>query len=133
MIAYVTYCSADKRDDPGDLPAIERYLDARIRRVAARAEADGAKFLIMSGRYGLLAPEQPIPWYDHLLTSDEVDDMAHILRLQLRMHDVTELVWFTEDPEVDPLVRPYGRAVSRGCMQADVTMRVMTLEDGDRA
>ncbi|MBC8423054.1 hypothetical protein H8E07_02930 [bacterium] len=123
MIAHCTYCSRDKRDDPGELPAIERYLDRRIRDVATRAEAAGELFLILSGEYGLLRADDPIPWYDHLLVADEVADLASIVEDQLRTLGVTELVYYSVDLGVDPLVGPYRRVIAQACDGAGVCWR----------
>jgi len=123
LIAHCTYCSADKRDDPGELPAIERYLDQRIRDVAARAAADGELFLILSGEYGLLGAGDPIPWYDHLLVANEVGGLALVVEGQLRALGVTELVYYSVDLGVDPLVGPYRSVIARACDSAGICWR----------
>lgn len=125
--AYVTYCSTDKRDDPGELPAIERYLDPRIRETADRAAAAGARFLILSGEYGLLRPEDPIPWYDHLLMPDEVEEMAEVVGVQLRSLGVREVIYATVNAAEEPAVRAYLKAMALGCARAGATMRMDTL------
>lgn len=127
MRTYATYCSAAKRRDPGDLPAIERYLSPRIRAVAARAAADGAGFLILSGRFGFVAPEEPIPWYDHLLREEEAEAMAERAAEGLRARGVGALVFFCADPALDPNVRAYLTAAERACALADVGWRVEIL------
>ena len=127
MKTYVTYCSAEKNREPGEMPAIERYLDARIHDVAARAETEGVRFLILSGEYGLLRPEDPIPWYDHLLMPDEVDEIAEVIGVQLRSQGVGEVVFVTVNPAEDPQVRAYLKAMALGCMKAGARMTLDTL------
>jgi len=131
MIAHCTYCSADKRDDPGNLPAIERYLDRRIHDVAAQAEAAGALFLILSGEYGLLRPDDPIPWYDHLLMPDEVEDLALPVMGQLRALGVTELFYYSVDPAVEPMVGPYGNVITMACARAGIAVRMETVAQNE--
>ena len=128
MIVHCTYCSADKRDDPGELPAIERYQDRRIRDVAALAKAAGEPFLILSGEYGLLKPEDPILWYDHLLMPDEVEDLALPVMAQLQSQGVTELVYYSVDPAADPLIVPYRHVITFACARAGVKMRLEVIE-----
>ena len=107
MRAYVTYCSAEKRRDAGDLPAIERYVSARIRAVAGRAARDGAAFFVLSGRLGLVAADDPVPWYDHRLADDEVDAMADRVAAALRDRRIHEGVFFAPDPARRPDLRPH--------------------------
>ena len=124
MIAWCTYCSAAKRNDPHPLPALERYLDARIHDLAARAAAAGAGFLILSGEYGFLRPEEPIPWYDHLLRGSEVAALAARAASQLERLGVAELVYHTVDAATDPQVVPYRETVARACALAGVGLDV---------
>jgi cytoplasmic iron level regulating protein YaaA (DUF328/UPF0246 family) len=43
----------------------------------------GQKFLILSGKYGILEPSDPIPYYDHLLQSSEVSEHSKKVADQL--------------------------------------------------
>jgi len=127
MIAWCTYCSAEKRRDPAPLPAIERYLDRRIRRVAEGAGRAGAAFFILSGAYGLLEPQAPIPWYDHLLLDEEVEAMAERVAGQLAAAGVEELVFHTVGEDADPHTLPYRQVVERACAAADVACSVVVI------
>ena len=109
---YVTYCSAPKRTDPGDLPAVERYLSDRIAAVALDAERDGAGFAILSGRFGLVGPSEPLPWYDHLLQESEIDAMVPQVVERLLAWEVSDVRWFTVDPRLDPHVGRYLRLLA---------------------
>ena len=128
-VAYCSYCSARKRPDPGPLPALARYDSARLREVARLAAADGARLLILSGRYGLLAPEAEIPWYDHRLSADEVPEMVARVVAQLREERVAVLVWFTVAPAVDPGVTPYGDVARGAAAAAGVAWRERLVDD----
>jgi len=129
LIAWCTYCSADKRNDPDPLPALERYLDRRIGDLAAQAAAANVDFLILSGEYGLLRPWQPIPWYDHLLTDEESDAMAARVAAQLGNLGVTSLHYHTVDPSQDAQVLPYQTTIRAACDRADVTLEIVVLPD----
>ena len=110
-----------------EIPAIERYLDRRILEVAAIAEAAGEPFLILSGEYGLLKPLDPIPCYDHLLMPDEVEELALPVTAQLRAQGVTELVYYTVDPSIDPMVVPYRHVITTACARAGIAVGLETI------
>lgn len=120
--AFVTYCSARKRPDAGLRPARERYDSERVREVARRAAAEGARPLILSGRFGLLTGDEAIPWYDHLLTEAEVPDVAARAAAAIRALGVREIVWFSVGPRLDPRIAPYERAIRIAAAQARVAL-----------
>ncbi len=128
-VAYCSYCSARKRPDPGPLPALARYDSARLREVARLAAADGARLLILSGRFGLLAAEAEIPWYDQRLAADGVAALAARVAAQLREARVAELVWFTVAPAADPGAAPYGEAMRRAAAAAGLPLRERLVAD----
>lgn len=87
---FITYCSRNKSDAPGKLPAIGRYNSSRIEKAMQVARSQGGSFFILSGEFGLIAPQDPIPWYDHMLLPEEVDSMADRIADQLKQYsDVT--------------------------------------------
>jgi len=126
MRAFCTYCSRHKRTDPGLLPASQRYQSTRIDAVYASARLVGAPFFILSGEFGLLAAEQPIPWYDHLLTSAEAPALAVKLATQLREAALAGLVYFTEPLGETPIVQPYHDALMAACAQ--LSLPVLTMD-----
>jgi hypothetical protein len=117
-----TYCAADKRRDLEPLPAIARYRSDRI----AALHAAGP-MLILSGEYGLLAPEDPIPWYDHLLMPEEVEELVPQVISQLRSRSITALDFHTADPLHTPAVRPYVAVITQACAAAGVALRLVLL------
>ena len=127
MITFCTTCSAAKREDPDPLPAIERYLDRRIREVESRAKAADAGFLILSGEYGLLKPEDPIPWYDHLLQPDEVAALIPRAEEQLRANETTSVYFFTIDPATDPYVQPYLDVITGACDRVGIELAIIPI------
>ena len=79
MLAYATYCSALKNYSKKALPAIQLYDSERISKVFELANSQNAKFVILSGKHGLVEAHQQINYYDHLLNQTEVE--AHALSL----------------------------------------------------
>lgn len=94
MKYYCTICSKGKRKDKELLPAIERYLSSRIKNVYQEASSQNVKFLIFSGEYGFLYPHNLIPFYDHLLSKEEVESFLPILKKQNLFLEITELECF---------------------------------------
>ncbi len=113
MELFATYCSADKEAAAGDLPAVERYLSERISGVYANAQSSGSRFGILSGRYGLIAPNTPIPHYDHLLQVNEIGPMVQQVADTLSAWEVTTIRWFTVAFEMDPNVTRYRDVMSQ--------------------
>ena len=74
QMAICTICSREKLEDRGMLPARERYTGSHITRVEELAISTMSPFFILSGVYGLLTPDEPIPHYDHVLTQVESPD-----------------------------------------------------------
>jgi hypothetical protein len=128
---YATYCSAPKRDDPGQLPAIERYRSQRIARAAHEASQEGARFGILSGTYGLIGPKEPLPWYDHLLQEDEIAPMVPGVAERLRAWAVTEIVWFTVDPALDAFVSRYAAVLERAAKSVAIPMETRIVVAND--
>ncbi len=116
----VTYCSRAKRRDKAELPAWQRYLSERVRGLVAKAREEGRGCLILSGKYGLIDAEESIPYYDHLLVSDEVERRVDIVVEQLRRHGVEAVEYHTVNPEEVAEVRPYRALIHQACVQAGV-------------
>lgn len=127
MTYFCTYCSAWKDKSSGLLPAIERYKDERIKKIAEGAMAIGVGFLILSGEYGLIRSKDKIPYYDHLLQPDEVDSIAHKMAVQLKKLHAKQIVYFTVSIEKDRNVGPYLRAMQKACDYASVSLSVFNI------
>ncbi len=129
MYAFCTYCSKDKSTEPSEIPAIQRYLSPRIDHVYSAARELGLGFFILSGEYGLLPPEQPIPWYDHLLKPEEVPNLTNLLTQQIKQYGITRLVYYTQSFARDPHIVPYHDAVVGACQQAGVLIFVVEIDE----
>lgn len=125
---FVTYCSADKREEAGRLPAITRYKSERIRRVAQSAQLLGLPFRILSGRYGLISAEEPIPHYDHLLAEAEVGDHASRVAQDLRSAGVGQVVFYSRPAGEDRNLGPYWRVMELACSEAGAELMIVEIE-----
>jgi hypothetical protein len=131
MYIFCTYCSRDKSDEPDRIPAIRRYQSERINRVYAAASQVGLEFFILSGEFGLLSSQQPIPWYDHLLLSEEVDELAAKMAQQIQEHGISGIVYFTRSSTQDPNVQSYRDSITAACKQASQPLFVIEQDMGD--
>lgn len=128
MRILCSYCSAAKRRDEAPLPAIERYRSERLRALWDTGRAAGTPLRILSGEFGLLTAEEPIPWYDHLLEGGEVAAMATRVATALRAAGVTAVEYHTASPETAPDIAPYLAVMRAACEEAAVELVVVELE-----
>lgn len=122
--AYCTYCSKEKWKSGCLLPAIERYDSARIRSIYERSITDNACFLILSGEYALLAADDSIPYYDHLLEREEVGALIDRVVCQLRQYDIDKSHYFTKSWECDPKIRPYHDTIAAACVRLQIPLTI---------
>ncbi len=127
MKIICTYCSGAKREDGGLMPAVSRYLSQRIVDLGESADNQGLEFMILSGEYGLIDREYPLPFYDHLLQPWEVDKLSNKVASTLCMAGVKEVEYHTAAPELVSAVRPYLSVMEAACERASVALRVMIL------
>ena len=132
MVVFCTYCSKGKTDDPGDVPAIERYTSQRIRTVYACALLAGQDFQILSGEYGLIGPSYPTPNYDHLLAAYEVDRLAVTVARQLNETGATGVVYFTNNVDHEPKLQTYLDTMRRACKARGLCLVVVELPEQRR-
>lgn len=126
--SFCTPCCRDKRTEPQPLPAIERYASPRIGYVAEEARRLGRPLLILSGRFGLLDANEPIPWYDGALTERRVPALVPLLVEQLRRVGSRRLVLFAR-PRTTPGWEPYHAAIERACAAANIPFELRAIGD----
>ena len=115
MNIHATYCSAEKSNAPGRIPAIERYKSRRIQWVNERAHRQGETFFILSGKHGLIKAEEEIAYYDYLLTSDALKDHIQLLSQQLSSLGIRQVTFFARPTSIDPNVLPYVKCIKEAC------------------
>jgi hypothetical protein len=128
MMLFATYCSRDKDSRPGDLPAIDRYKSNRIQKIFKAAEAIGAEFRILSGKYGLLEDSEVIPFYDHLLDEEEIPNITKIIVKQLSQINPSHIVFFSRSVQIDPCVAPYQSAMEKACQEMGIKFTIMEID-----
>ncbi len=128
MKIYSTYCSAAKKH-PTDLTnAIDLYQSNRIKWVYELAKTAQVRFLILSGKYGLLKPDDPIQYYDHLLQADEVSKHSELVADQIKQFEISEIVFYANSPEKDPNLLPYINCISIAAEKANATIDIRMID-----
>ena len=115
------------------LPAVRRYISLRIEELHSLAQKRGEAFYILSGEYGLLRPEEMIPWYDHLLLTDEVVGLVPGVAASLEKEGVSELVYYTADASSVVAIAPYLELVQQACSRVGVELAVKLLSGDPEA
>jgi len=131
MTVFCTYCSAEKDRLEGDLPAIQRYQSNRIKSVYAAAMSLGLKFLILSGKYGILEPSDKIPYYDHLLQSSEVSEHSKRVAVQLEALGVKDIIFFARSFSDDDNLKPYFDCIINASQKAGIELKCVDLPTND--
>lgn len=122
--AYCTYCSKQKSEEDGEIPAIQRYLSQRIAQVNLKAMMDGCPFFILSGRYGFIPADYPLPFYDHLLQPEEVNRMAARAAQQMKDIGLESLNYYSNKPDQDATLLPYMAVIEKTCQLVGVTLNI---------
>lgn len=128
MTVFCTYCSAEKETFGSPLPAIRRYRSDRIERIYSAALAVGCGFFILSGEYGLLEPNELIPYYDHLLSTEEVEAQAFKLAEQIKQHGISHIIFFTLPLSKDEKLAPYHAALRLACALASIRLSLVEID-----
>ncbi|MEO6724668.1 MAG: hypothetical protein ABIP14_05150 [Blastocatellia bacterium] len=128
MTIFCTYCSAEKETAAELLPALRRYRSERIWRIHQAARNAGCGFYILSGEYGLLSPDEPIPYYDHLLVADEIEAQAFKLTEQIKQYDIIQIVFFTLPVSRDEKLAPYHAALRLACTMASIPLSFVEID-----
>ncbi|MBU8870175.1 MAG: hypothetical protein KOO60_04780 [Gemmatimonadales bacterium] len=127
MKVVITYCSGPKRKDGGLLPAVDRYLSRRIRTLYQEATASAVEFRILSGEFGLVAADQPIPWYDHLLSVEEIGELTEKVAAGLTGLRADTVEYHTADPALFPDVAPYQEVIEAACRVVGMNLEIFLL------
>jgi hypothetical protein len=91
----------------------------------------GLEFLILSGKYGILEPSDPIPYYDHLLQSSEVSEHSKRVADQLEALGVKDLIFFARSFSDDENVKPYFNCIKFASQKAGIELKFVDLPTND--
>jgi hypothetical protein len=124
MIAYCSYCSAQKNKSTSPLPAIDLYKSERIAKIYNASIKEKATFVILSGLYGIISPDEQIKFYDHLLLAEEVDTHVALIASQIRSMGIHEMIFFMNSIERDNNLRPYLDCMEKACLKLKIPLKI---------
>jgi hypothetical protein len=127
MKYFLTTCCKQKRQNQGLLPARERYTSPRVQLVCAEAERMDIPLLIFSGKYGILEADDPIPWYDKVLTEDQVSEMVTNVTRQLNDLETTSLRIFGRSRDRESW-QPYYAVLDAACLNLGIEVEFQTVD-----
>lgn len=122
MLAYCTYCSAEKNHSEKLLPAIDLYQSERITTIFNSAKTEGRRFIILSGKLGIIEPYQKIDYYDHLLKPSEVEDHAELVASQLKEKKISQLVFYMGSIAHDKNIKPYADCILEASAKSQISI-----------
>jgi hypothetical protein len=125
MLAYCTYCSADKHYSETLLPAIQLYNSVRINKVFQAAKKSTTPFLILSGKYGVVSSSEKISYYDHLLTSSEIETHSDLISAQMMSMNITAIEFYTNSIKKDKNLHPYLDCITKACAKASIKLKII--------
>lgn len=124
----ITTCCKEKDPSPGRIPAVQRYIDPRISWVYRESQQQNLSMLILSGKFGLVKPEDEIGWYDHALLSEEVSELVPILIDRLTALKVSQISFYAQSKD-DPGWAPYHTAMEQACQKMKIRLEWIPWED----
>ena len=126
-----TYCSAQKKQVSGVTAAIDLYESKRIARIHELAEQHDKSFAILSGKYGLIRPEDQVEFYDHLLIEKEVGLHVVLLRKQLVELNPEKVVFYANNIKRDPKIIPYLHCIQKATIAEKIELQIVEAEFED--
>lgn len=117
-----TTCSKEKRADSGLLPAVDRYTHERIALVQQIGDQQSLPLLFLSGKFGLIRADAPIPWYDQALLTSAVDSLVPVVKNQLVMLKATSILFYAES-KTQPGWLPYYNLIEKSCGRLNVDLK----------
>lgn len=121
---YITYCSGTKDTSEGTMPSIDRYKSKRITDVSNYAKEDGKRFAILSGVFGLLKREDKIPYYDHLMTVEDLPKIVSIVSKQLLTFAPTKVTFYVDKARANGVMPTYVESMKQACKMANVPFEI---------
>lgn len=123
-ILVCTICSRKKNRAEGLLPALQRYHSQRIRTIFSLARKEGLSFAILSGKFGLIGPEKPIPYYDKLLAEEDVGVISSQIVSFLSRNVIKKVIFLLPNPARDPRVAPYIESMRQAIKNTDIGLDI---------
>lgn len=129
MEIYCTICCKEKRTNKELIESNKRYISERIKTIYNKNKKDNIEFRILSGKFGLLKPEEKIPWYDHKLTMKEIPSLNKIVKQQLSSQKIDKVIFFARNPGKNPDWKPYLALIQNSCSNQKISLEIKYIEE----
>ncbi len=126
MKVIVTICSKNKDNTVGHIPAYLRYKSTRIKQVTKIANEECLPFFILSGKYGLIKYNEPIPFYDYLLLDKEVARISKIVSTQIIDNNISSIDFYAK-PKLNDWVT-YYEVLGKAAKLSNINLNIHNLE-----
>lgn len=108
------------------MPAIERYQSYRIHETHSEASEEDKKFAILSGKYGIIEPDEEIPFYDELLREKDILNLLNEVENYLRGRGVRRVIYHTKKVENEG--KQYYKLVKAACETLEIELDKRIIE-----
>lgn len=109
-------------ENPEPIRAIQRYISERIDTVYEQSKTDKIPFRILSGKYGLLKPEDLIDWYDQKLEAEAIPTLLPTVIQQLQTQKIEKITFFGKDPRTLLDWLPYYKIMELACLELNIPL-----------
>lgn len=128
MQIYCTICCGKKNQTPEPIPARRRYYSERIADIFEKSFHDDVQFRILSAKYGLLKPEDKIPYYDQKLITEQIPVLSEIVKAQLIDQNISVITFFKRDSNKYPDWKPDISLLEEVCNELDISLILKKVE-----
>ena len=118
MTLHITPGSRDKNRARKNLEAIKRYDSERIDQVKTVADQRNEEFTILSGKYGVIRPEEKIPFHDEMVREMNISELLTHVKNFLQSKNVDEVIYYSADLEGERI--PYLKLLKTACDTLDI-------------
>lgn len=128
MKIYLTACGKKKKRDSCKIKSIDRYLSKRIKTIYNKSKRDSVNFRILSGKFGLLKPDEKIEWYDKLLLKKDIPELEKIIEKQIKNQKINEIIFFAINTKEDKLSKPYLEVIKKVCLKNKIKLKIVFIK-----
>jgi len=128
MKIYCTTCSKEKVEDKEKINAIKRYISPRINSIYKKSQKDHVEFRILSGKFGLLRPNEKIPAYNQKLEMKNIPNLINIIKSQISSQNINEIIFFSVNPKQDINWKPYLYLIRKICSEEKISLEIKLIK-----
>ena len=113
LTLHITYCANNQKKLKQS-----RYKSNKIKEIRSIANKNDDEFAILSGKYGLIPPEKPIPEYDKLLEKEDIENLLPQVRRYLQSKNTEKVIYHTKELVGKRI--PYFTLMKETCVEENI-------------